>query len=186
MPRRVIPPVPVRGPISAAIVHRLLVLAHGIERLLAAEAAVDERRGYDLLALRIVQACEPSPCVPASIARSLLCRRQTALPIRERLLREGLVRPAVVSDRRCRGIRLTEDGRDFLEEADARLVTVGNAVLKQRDAEKRRVLAAVLHELEWSVREAIFDHEVTWGTDFRGRAARGRRTLGELAWRGGS
>lgn len=176
-------PVPVRGTPNLQIVHRLLVLGHGIERLLAADAWCDERCGYDLLSVRVVEACEPSPCVPADIARALLCRRQTASPLVHRLLREGLVDRAAVSDRRCRAVRLTAAGRMLVDEADRRLSAVGASLFgKFWSEEQVREVAAILHRLELAVREALFEQEITWGTDLRGRPARGRKTLGQLCW----
>jgi DNA-binding MarR family transcriptional regulator len=162
-------PVPVRGPASAALVHRVLVIAHGLNRLLAAEAACDERHPYDLLAVRVVKACEPSPCVPAEIARALLCRRQASSLLVDRLVREGLVAAAPVSDRRCRGIRLTAQGRDLVVDADERLATVGATAFGPLTAEARTTLLATLRCLDLVVREAICEHEMRWGTDYRSR-----------------
>ena len=177
-------PVPVRGTPALQIVHRLLVLGHGIERLLAADASNDERCAYDLLAVRIVDACEPSPCVPADIARALLCRRQTASPLAQRLLREDLVWRAPVSDGRCRAVRLTERGRRLALDADDRLTGVGRSLFGEEVSEQRmREVAAILHQLELAVREAIFDLDVTWKSGLRGRPARGRKTLGQLCRR---
>lgn len=151
---------PVRGPDGAALVHRLMVLAHGMRRLVGASAAWDERNGLDPLVARVVAACEPSPCTAADVARSLLCRFQTASTALVRLQREGIVRRAPMTDRRCRGYRLTRRGLADVREADGWLEVVSRDVSHMARPEEIRPFTATLARFELAVREELFEQEL--------------------------
>lgn len=170
-----VPTVPVRGPRDAAVVHRLLVIAHAVHRLLDASAKWDEpREPHDVLAVRVAAQCEPGPCIAAEFPRSLLCRKQTAHVVTSRLFARRLITPAAVDDARCRGFRLSEAGRRELAEADWLLQDVGRSALAALADRQRATFARALRDAEIALREALFELEVRWGSDFRRRRFRDR------------
>lgn len=150
---------PVRGPRESEILQRLLVLAHGMRRLLVAWSWFDERRAFDPLTLRVAAECEPAPCIAVTVQHALLCRFHTASAALERLRMHLLLEEVDTEDARCRGYRLTRHGRLQVRDADAWLEMVGSPAISRVTPEALDVFVSTLRLLEIAVREEVFELE---------------------------
>lgn len=129
---------------------------NALVQLLASVEAVEVRRwgdlGLTISQLRVLHRLHERPASCGQVAEHLGITPSTATPLIERLVRRDLVeRTPHEGDRRVTDLRLSERGRELLEEAGRGKRGVISASIQALSATDRERLAGLLDRLAGSV-----------------------------------